>query len=277
MEQNLSDPSIQLEFTEDATGFARSTDILSNTTNSSFLSQSPQCNYIPFESQQSLADISLVQPFIPRRTGNIRPMNDNTNYNNRSSNLQFQQQVNQLYHSQQSVPGPSMQRTSVAANIPLLYPFDTTECNSMSSCVYQEPTYVDQFYQQQQGLPEQTKEQTIIPIARSPWDITDSSAMYQHHNLDHRNGSRLHQEQPNFPRPRSSLPPSTCDISNTAHRARLSNDTNTGQTVFSRFDLPDADTNKTSPPTPVHVTLDRSEHQKIKITPSQVRHLPCLR
>jgi hypothetical protein len=143
-------------------------------------------------------------------------MNDNTNYDNRGSNLQFHQQDNQIYHSQKYVPGQSMLRTFVAANILLLYPFDTTECNSMSSCVYQEPTYVDQLYQQQQRrLPKQKKGQTIIPIARSPCDIAVVVLMYQHHNLDHRNGSRLHQEQPNLPRPSSFLPASTCDITNT--------------------------------------------------------------
>jgi hypothetical protein len=85
----------------------------------------------------------------------------------------------------------------------------------MSSCVYQEPAYVHQFYQQRHRLLTLTKEQTIISKARNPCDIADSSAMYQHHNLDHRNDSRLHQEQPNLPRPSSSLPASTCDITNT--------------------------------------------------------------
>jgi hypothetical protein len=101
--------------------------------------------------------------------------------------------------------------------------------------------------------------------------------MYERHYVAHRHGSRLHQEQQRLPWPGPIAPASTCDTTYSANRARYFSVTNTGQTVSSRFDLPAAGTNQTSPLPPGPVTLARSEQQELRTAPSQVSYLPRLR
>jgi hypothetical protein len=121
------------------------------------------------------------------------------------------------------------------------------------------------------------KNQPNRPIAKRLCDIAHSSTMYEHHYLAHRYGSQLHQQHPTLPRPGPIVPASTCDNNNTAHSARHSSDTITGQTVSSRLDLPAANTTQTSALPPGPVTLARSEQLQINAAPSQVRYSPRLR